>query len=175
MWGLNYSVLVRYLRCLNVPTYVIWVVESATICNIRLWCSRAPACLCQVSKNWWSPFIAMRMSVWVHVRYHICQESHHFSLRWLSVKNAGKKSNVLVTYLRYLRVPKYEISVLIRLVISFLILNSFRVSETHFETGDPMCIGMLNRELPDEGDWAFHVENIGTLPMVKQHQLHCIT
>jgi len=63
-----------------------------------------------------------------------------------------RKNNVLVTYFRYLRVPKYVISVLIRLVISFLILNSFRVSETQFETGDPMCIGMLNRELPDEGD-----------------------
>ena len=62
-----------------------------------------------------------------------------------------RKNNVLVTYLRYLRVPKYVISVLIRLVMSFLILKSFRESETHFKTGDPMCIGMLNRELPDEG------------------------
>ena len=106
MWGLNYSVLVRYLRCLKVPPYVIWVVESASVCNIRLWCSRAQAWACQETKNWWSLFIAMRMSVSVHVRYHSCQESHPFFTPLMDHKKMPvRTNNVLATYFRYLRVP----------------------------------------------------------------------
>ena len=44
----------------------------------------------------------------VHVRYHSCQESHPFFTPLIEHKKMPvKTNNVLVTYLRYLRVPKY--------------------------------------------------------------------
>jgi hypothetical protein len=35
--------LLGYLRCLRAPTYLISVLEGASVCN-KLWCLRAPGC-----------------------------------------------------------------------------------------------------------------------------------
>ena len=61
------------------------------------------------------------------------------------IKSIGKMliEIVYVTnkYLYVLNVHQYR----------FLILKSSRVSETHFGSLDPMCSGILNRELPGKG------------------------
>jgi len=43
---------IRYTwRCSREPDTLLMVLEDASVCNIRLWYLRAPACVYHVSKN----------------------------------------------------------------------------------------------------------------------------
>jgi len=67
------------------------MLESASVCNIRLWYLRAPACLYHVSKSYRPPFIVMPYMCVITVSI---QKFQNFSLNCSDIYNTTCSSKI---------------------------------------------------------------------------------